>query len=75
MSRVSGARLNRRTTDVPNGEGVKNWLRTDARTSIKEVWFNPGAKSDALIEKAEEWGVQPIVACSVLGVGRNLGEM
>ena len=32
------------------------------------------AEGDTLIEKAEEQGVQPIVPCNVLGIGRNPEE-
>jgi uncharacterized protein len=36
-----------------------------------ELWINPGAESDALLAKAAALGLQPIVACSILGVGEN----
>jgi predicted CoA-binding protein len=36
-----------------------------------EFWVNPGAESDALLAKAAALGLQPIVACSILGVGEN----
>ena len=38
---------------------------------ILEVWLNPGADSDALIEKSRALGVNPIVACSIVAIGRN----
>lgn len=38
---------------------------------IPEVWLNPGAESDALIEKARALGLKPIVACSIVGLGMN----
>lgn len=38
---------------------------------IPEVWLNPGADSDALIEKTRALGVKPIVACSIVGLGMN----
>jgi uncharacterized protein len=42
-----------------------------ARKQIPEVWFNPGAESDALIARARALSIRPIVACSILAVGRN----
>jgi uncharacterized protein len=42
-----------------------------ARKGIPEVWFNPGAESDALIERARALHLQPIVACSVVAIGQN----
>ncbi len=42
-----------------------------ARKGIGEVWLNPGAESDALIAKARALAIQPIVACSIIGVGES----
>ena len=42
-----------------------------ARKQIPEVWVNPGAESDALIARARALQIQPIVACSIVGIGRN----
>jgi uncharacterized protein len=36
-----------------------------------ELWINPGAESDSLLAKADALGLQPIVACSILGHGEN----
>jgi predicted CoA-binding protein len=38
---------------------------------VAEVWLNPGADSDALIAKARALGVRPIVACSIIALGRS----
>lgn len=38
---------------------------------IPEVWLNPGADSDALIEKTRALGIKTIVACSIVGLGLN----
>jgi len=38
---------------------------------ITEVWLNPGADSDALIEKTRALGLRPIVACSIVSLGMN----
>lgn len=42
-----------------------------ARKQIAEVWLNPGAESEALIARARSLSIRPIVACSILAVGRN----
>lgn len=40
-----------------------------AKKNPKEVWLNPGAESEALIRRAEELGLNVIVACSIVAVG------
>jgi predicted CoA-binding protein len=42
-----------------------------ARKGITEVWFNPGAESDALIARARALNIQPILACSIIAIGQN----
>ena len=42
-----------------------------ARKQIPEVWLNPGAESDALIARARALSITPIVACSIVAIGRN----
>src|SRR5262245_7245038 len=42
-----------------------------ARKQIPEVWLNPGAESDDLIARARALHIQPIVACSIVGIGKN----
>ena len=42
-----------------------------ARKQIAEVWLNPGAESDELIARARALSIQPIVACSIIAIGRN----
>jgi predicted CoA-binding protein len=42
-----------------------------ARKGIAEVWFNPGAESDALIARARALNIQPIVACSIVAIGQD----
>ena len=41
------------------------------RKGIHELWVNPGAESDALIEKAERLGLETIQACSIVGIGER----
>ena len=42
-----------------------------ARKQIPEVWLNPGSESDELIRLARSLNVEPIVACSIIGIGEN----
>jgi predicted CoA-binding protein len=42
-----------------------------AQKGITEVWFNPGADSPALIARARELGLDPIQACSIVGIGES----
>lgn len=42
-----------------------------ARKKIAEVWLNPGSESDALITRARALDIQPIIACSIIGIGEN----
>jgi predicted CoA-binding protein len=42
-----------------------------ARKRIPEVWLNPGAESDELIARARALSIQPIVACSIVAIGKN----
>ena len=41
------------------------------KKGIPELWINPGAESDALIEKAERLGLNPIQACSIVDIGER----
>jgi hypothetical protein len=42
-----------------------------ASKQIPEVWLNPGAESDQLIARARALAIRPIVACSIVAIGRN----
>src|SRR5581483_5543604 len=41
------------------------------RKGIRELWVNPGAESDALIEKAERLGLATVQACSIVDIGER----
>ena len=38
-------------------------------TPGRKVWINPGAESQALVERARARGLSPILACSMIGLG------
>ena len=42
-----------------------------ARKGISEVWLNPGAESGPLIRHAKALHIEPIVACSIVGIGED----
>ena len=42
-----------------------------AKKKIPEVWLNPGADSEALVKLARSLNVEPIIACSIIGIGEN----
>jgi len=42
-----------------------------AKKHIAEVWLNPGAESERLMRRAEALHIKPIVACSIVAIGRN----
>jgi uncharacterized protein len=42
-----------------------------ARKGIPEVWLNPGSESDELVRLARALKVEPILACSIVGIGEN----
>ena len=44
-------------------------LQEIAAKGIKRVWLNPGSESDDAVERAEELGIEPIIACSIVGIG------
>jgi predicted CoA-binding protein len=41
------------------------------RKGIRELWVNPGAESDALIERAALLGLETIQACSIVDIGER----
>jgi uncharacterized protein len=41
------------------------------RLKSAELFVNPGADSDALLEKAHELGLEPIQACAIVDVGES----
>ncbi|MFA7006088.1 MAG: CoA-binding protein [Verrucomicrobiia bacterium] len=55
---------------VPPAIGMK-LVDEIARKGCKELWLNPGADSPELYEKAQSLGLNPIIACSIVGVGVN----
>jgi len=42
-----------------------------ARKGIPEVWLNPGSESPELVRLARSLDVEPILACSIVGIGED----
>jgi predicted CoA-binding protein len=55
---------------VPPETGQKVILEV-ALKGIPEVWLNPGSESDELVRLARSLRIEPILACSILGIGEN----
>jgi predicted CoA-binding protein len=46
-----------------------------ARVGCQELWLNPGSDSDEVVSTARQLGLEPIVACSIVGVGVHPSEL
>src|SRR5262245_4344765 len=55
---------------VPPSIGEKVIVEV-AEKQIPEVWLNPGAESEHLVRLARSLKIEPIIACSILGIGEN----
>ena len=55
------------------GDGI-TVLAEIAKKGIPEVWVNPGAESPALVQRARELGIEPIIACSLMAIGEMPGD-
>ena len=60
--------VERATLYVPPKVGLKI-IEEIAQKGVKELYVNPGAESDELVNKARKLGLNPILACSILAVG------
>ncbi|MDQ3420681.1 MAG: CoA-binding protein [Acidobacteriota bacterium] len=48
------------------GVGVMEQL---AKKGVGEVWLNPGADDDEVVDRARALGLKVIQACSIIGIG------
>jgi predicted CoA-binding protein len=79
--RIEGLKAYASILDVPGSVDMASFYVTPevgeqviaevARKGVTEVWLNPGAESDTLIARARELSLKPIVACSIVAIGRN----
>ena len=42
-----------------------------AKKGVGEVWLNPGADDDVVVDRARALGLQVIQACSIIGIGES----
>lgn len=78
---VEGIRAYRSVLDVPGRIDMATvYVQPDVGTRlldefeqkhIPEIWFNPGAEDDALMEEARRRGLNVIFACSIVAIGRS----
>jgi predicted CoA-binding protein len=45
-----------------------------ARKGIPEVWLNPGADGQEVVNRANALGLKTIQACSIVGIGESPGR-
>jgi uncharacterized protein len=58
------------TVYVPPDIGI-TLLPQFEQKRIPEIWVNPGAESDELLEEAKKRKLNVIAACSIIGIGRS----
>jgi hypothetical protein len=63
-------RIDMATVYVPPAIG-EQVLDSLAQKGIGEVWLNPGAESPTIVARARALGIQPIQACSIIGIGMS----
>jgi hypothetical protein len=66
---VPGA-IDMATVYVPPDIGL-SLLAEFAKKEIAEIWINPGAESEELLEEARRLRLKVIVACSIVAIGQN----
>lgn len=54
---------------VPPAVGVGIMAEIAARGDVAEVWLNPGAESQEVLDAAARVGISPIQACSIVDIG------
>ena len=78
---IEGVKAYRSVLDVPGAIDMATFyvppeigiglMAEVAQKTIPEVWLNPGSESDALVRRARALQIEPILACSILGIGEN----
>lgn len=66
-------KLDRVTLYLPAEIGLKT-LPAIAAARPDELFVNPGAESDELVAEAQRLGLDPILACSIVDLGRSPAE-
>lgn len=58
---------------VPPAVGLRV-IEEVAQKGVPEVWLNPGAESPELVARARALGLEPVLACSIVGIGDSPGR-
>ena len=58
------------TVYVPASAGVAVMDQL-AQKGVGEVWLNPGADDDDVVDRAHELGLKVVQACSIIGIGES----
>ena len=58
------------TVYVPPEVGKRIVLEVGEKR-IPELWLNPGADSPAVIRRARELGLEPVLGCSLIAIGES----
>ena len=58
------------TVYIPATQGVKV-MEELAQKGVAEIWLNPGADDDEVVERARALGLNIVQACSILGIGES----
>ena len=61
--------IDRASLYVPASIGMNAVDALASRGDVGELWLNPGAESDELIDHAMALGFDPIVGCSIVDIG------
>lgn len=70
LDEIPVERLNRVSLYVPPAVGL-TLLEQIAAKGCDELWLNPGSECDELVDRARQLGLEPIIACSIVGVGMS----
>lgn len=70
LAQVPPGHLDRVLFYVPPHVGI-HLLDELATRDVGEIWINPGAESDELLEKARRLGLTVVYACAILDIGEN----
>jgi predicted CoA-binding protein len=55
---------------LPKDIGLKI-IEEVSKKHIKEIYLNPGADSEEVIEECKKLGVKPLVKCSIIAIGAS----
>jgi predicted CoA-binding protein len=58
------------TVYIPAEAGVKV-MEQLAQKGVPEIWLNPGADDDPVVDRARELGLNVVQACSIIGIGES----